>query len=105
MQISAAKVIKSLINLVYTLNLITIKTPIELGKTPRPGVPLFFQVRDLWVPKGKIPGTMILLRTPGGPVDPGWWPGVLPDPVQNSGTPCRILNRSLVLLLGSGQDL
>lgn len=47
MQISVAKVIKSLINLVYAVNLITIKVGWNWGRFQDQRVPPLFQVWDL----------------------------------------------------------
>lgn len=66
MQISVMKVIESLINLVYTLNLITIKVHQSWGSLQDQGVPPFlFQVRGLQLLEG------FLERGLGAPLGPG----------------------------------
>ena len=67
MQISATKVVESLINLVYTLNLITIKVHQSWGSLQDQGVPPFlFQVRGLQLPEGSFLGGAL-----GLPLGPG----------------------------------
>lgn len=66
MQISATKVIESLINLVYTLNLITIKVHQSWGSLQDQGVPpSLFQERGLQLPEGSLPGALGLPLGPG----------------------------------------
>ena len=72
MQISVVKVIESLINLVYTLNVITIKVHQSWGSLQDQGVPPFlFQVRGLQLPEG-FPE-----RRLGAPLGPWAGPGLL----------------------------
>lgn len=67
MQISATKVIESLINLVYTLNLVTIKVHQSWGSLQDQGVPpCLFQERGLQLPEGSLLGGAL-----GLPLGPG----------------------------------